>query len=116
IGNCNTTEIPFFCGISVFCLFEIPYARLKEVLILVALDVDGDVAADSLAVTHLAEDSTVGAEYALDSVAGRIRVVADIHSRISVEVAVLRSYLTVCRELSNQLIARPEASLAVRDR
>ena len=79
-------------------------------LVLVALNVDGDIPADSLAVTHLTEDASVGAEYALDREAGTVRVEAYIHRRVAVEIHVLGRDLSVRGELSDKSLVGVEAS------
>lgn len=50
-----------------FLLLEISHAAFKNLLILVSGDVLADVRADTFAVTHFAEDTSVGRGYSLDS-------------------------------------------------
>ncbi len=65
-------------------LREILHAGDKELLILFARDVLGDIGADPLAVRHLAEYTPVGGGDTLDRRNRGVGVKADIVGRISV--------------------------------
>ena len=60
-------------------LLKVSYAAFKDLLILAAGNVLADIGADTLAVTHFSEDTSVGGGDTLDSVKGRVGVIADIH-------------------------------------
>ena len=66
--------------------------------------------------THLTEDTTIRRGDTLDRIVGAVRVVLDIHGRMTLEIHVLGRDLTVLDELLEKCRLTEEAALAVRDR
>ena len=63
--------------------------------------------------THLAQDTTVGAGDALDSQDGAVRVNGEVHAWSTCCVNVLRCNLAVCLERLKQLVGGNKAAFSV---
>ena len=68
-------------------------------LILIAGHVLENVFAAAFGMSHLAEYTAVRGRNALDRPQGSVRIVADIHGRLTLRIDVLRRDLSVCRKL-----------------
>ena len=89
---------------------------LKETHIELAVDILIEVLTDSLGVTHLTDNSSVGRGDALDRPNGVVGIEVNILGRIARKVNVLCHDLSVlCKCLDRFLVAK-ESTLAVRDR
>ena len=98
-------------------LFEVLDAVFKELLVLLSVDVLGDVRGDDpLAVAHLAEDPAVGGGDALDRHHRRVGVEVDVVGRAAFEIDVLGRDLAVFSHLTHQLGRRDKPAFAVGDR
>ena len=100
-------------------LLEVLDAALNERLELIARGELGDVLVEAraraLRVTHLAQDTAVGAGNTLDSQDGAVRVNGEAHARSTCCVNVLCCNLTVCLERFKQLVGGNKAAFSMAD-
>ena len=96
-------------------LLKVLNSTLEDLLVVVAVDVEGGAFAATLTVAHLAEDTAVGAGDAFDGAVGAVHIVLLVHRGIALQVNVLRCHLSVLEEAFDPLLRRHKAALAVRD-
>ena len=94
-------------------LFEVAYAGQENLLILVARNVAEQARSKTLAVAHLAEDTSVGAGDAFDSIQAAVRVERSVHGRYALSIYILGSNLAVSEQLFDSAFRSVEASFAV---
>lgn len=94
-------------------LFKVLHATLKDLHILLAVDVDCDCIAAALRVCHLAKDSSVGAGDTLDRHVGAVDIPLLVHGGIAGLVDVLGNDLSVLKEPIQPLLRCDETSLSV---
>lgn len=80
-------------------LFKILHAALKDLHILLTVDVHGYRLTTALRMSHLAQDTSIRAGNALDSHIRAVRVPELFHGSVSVFIYVLGSDLAVCCQL-----------------
>ncbi len=83
-------------------LFKVSYSAFKNFLILVSSNIFAYVIADTLAVTHFAEYSSVRGGNSFNCFNRSVRIIFYIHCRSAVKVYVLSSNLTVISKLNNK--------------
>lgn len=94
-------------------LLKILHTVLKQRLILLAEDVLADVLGVAFGVAHLAEDTAIRGSDALDRTHRAVRVVRDVHGRISVEVDILEGNLAVGNQAVDLGLRGDKAAFAV---
>ena len=97
-------------------LFKVFHHRLEHLDIVVTRDVSVKTAVDTLRVSHLTEDASVGRGDTLYRESRAVGVIVDTVGSVAVEVNVLRSYLTVLDKLAHSFLGCQELTLSVRDR
>ena len=95
-------------------LFEVAYAGQENLLILVARNIAEQARSKALAVAHLAEDTSVGAGDAFDSIQAAVRVERSVHGRYALSIYILGSNLAVSEQLFDSAFRSVEAAFAVR--
>ena len=96
-------------------LLEVLDCGAEELHVVLAGNVAIELTADTLGVTHLTEDSTIGRGDTLDRADGAVGIEGGIHGGNAAQIHVLGSDLAVCGKLLHQFLACDEATLAVGD-
>ena len=104
------------CPSDYAVLPKIRHTGFKDLLILFAGDIPGDVRADALAVPHLAQHAAIRRANALDRPIRAVRVFRHLHRGHAVDGAILRDDLAVGHQLLELRLAADEAPLAVGNR
>ena len=94
-------------------LLEVLNSSLEHTDIVLAGDILVQSLADTLAVTHLTEDTTIGRGDAFNGAQGTVGVEVDVGSCLAAQIYVLGGDLAVCCQLGNQLGGSQELAFAV---
>src|SRR5699024_8629378 len=101
-----------FCDLM--SLFKILHSGLKDLYILLSVDVDGYAVIPPFTVGHLAQNPAIRTGDSFNSTVGSVYIPFFIHGNIAHGVAVLSSHLAVGKQSVQPLVTGNKPSFSVR--